>query len=364
MPQGYHEILKEKVNRYRGTFIELQTLYSFIEEENKELRLAANDPDGYARFARSVFQLMEEGLLAALKTSPTNTGREPALPLKYRKLPPATDYESIKREIRKLSLPLKIDYYLNNPGEYITDRAYIAIIDRFFKSGPAPLASINERSYQLFRDEKFLRGGRNADSRGEKILKNLGLTYEALNCYLTYEPFFHINKDNALAGERKNVLIIENMDTFWSFERLLSAGNKLNICVLVYGEGKKILSSFRFCEVIGLTEKDCYYYFGDMDPEGINILGQLASAYPEHSITPFLKGYELMLQLAVLNDLAGFKEGQRLDKRYADLFLQMFSAGKQEKIREIIEKGLYIPQEILSLSILREYFGGAAHGQH
>ncbi len=47
-------------------------------------------------------------------------------------------------------------------------------------------ASINERSYQIFGEEKFLK----ENPLSTAILKNTGIDIEVLNIYNTPEPFF------------------------------------------------------------------------------------------------------------------------------------------------------------------------------
>ena len=48
----------------------------------------------------------------------------------------------------------------------------------------------NERSFELFRNEKFL-----LDKEGIRFLANLGLTLSDLNCRRTYEPFVEYQPD-------------------------------------------------------------------------------------------------------------------------------------------------------------------------
>ncbi|MCL0063142.1 DUF2220 domain-containing protein [Peptococcaceae bacterium] len=81
------------------------------------------------------------------------------------------------------------------------------------------------------------------------------------------------------------MLIVENKDTFFSLKALFQEGinrwNGKSFSMLIYGEGRKILygegrkilKSISFFEEIeeykGLSTS--FYYFGDLDAEGISI---------------------------------------------------------------------------------------------
>lgn len=58
-----------------------------------------------------------------------------------------------------------------------------------------------------------------SSKQGKELVKNLGLTYKDLFCFETFEPFFHIG----IAKDAfQNILIVENLDTFFSLKELYS----------------------------------------------------------------------------------------------------------------------------------------------
>ena len=93
------------------------------------------------------------------------------------------------------------------------------------------------------------------------------------------------------------------------------------------------------------------YYFGDLDYEGIGIYENFASAYgTQYRILVFRTAYERMLTKAErigIAHLPATKEGQ--NRKIGSLFLDQFSQPQQDKMREILESGRYIPQEILNI---------------
>ena len=126
------------------------------------------------------------------------------------------------------------------------------------------------------------------------LLNNLGLSLEKLNIYNTPEPFFYYINDKSI----NNILIIENKDTWFTIRRILKENPRkifgYDIGLLIYGEGKKIISSIEF-----LKEKELSFlhdpnikYWGDIDYEGINIYYLLNDKI---KVDVFTKAYEEML---------------------------------------------------------------------
>ena len=198
------------------------------------------------------------------------------------------DNELVAQIIKSIAPPATVDYYLKNPRDFLRDRDIIAVLSSFLQRKEKDLVTVNERAYELFGDEKFFKGAGKSRSRGETVLKRLGLTFTSLGCEETVEPFFSFQQKDFHALVSRNVYIVENKDTFWSLKRsLMDCSSSIKIDMLVYGEGKKIISSFKFMDEYDLDpQADVFFYFGDLDPEGINIYCELLEAYPSYRISP------------------------------------------------------------------------------
>lgn len=351
-PNMIRDLISIGLSRWKKTYIQLEDLYRFAEEA--KLGLNFHLPEGRINFIQAIQTLMDEGLLAPVESSAINSH---GLHSKYRLCKEETDDNEIKEEIiKELSSPIKVDYYLSHIGEYHQDRQYISIISDFLKCGLIDEVCINERAFQLFGDEKFFIGGESERSPGERILKNLGLSWLDLGCYITYEPFFCFFKPDYKKMELRDVYIIENKDTFWSFKKLLfEYGSKLKADFLIYGEGKKILSSFRFVEEYGLSEGDRYHYFGDLDAEGVNIFIRLKQSYQSYEITPFNDAYLKLVD--IVQTLRSSKGRQEINLGFIKEFLEFFQPIYHEQMMKILKNGYYIPQEALSLTGLKQYYG-------
>lgn len=159
-------------------------------------------------------------------------------------------------------------------------------ISKFISKPIEGVLTINERSYQIFQNEKLLK-------EREDIIKKLGLTLQDLKCYETYEPFFYYENKEFSKGK---ILIIENKDTFWTIQNVVKTTKYKNIYLVIYGEGKKILKSFEFINNFKL-ENNIIEYFGDIDYEGINIYEQLKSKYSQYNIKAYKTGYQKILDI-------------------------------------------------------------------
>ncbi len=334
---------------------------------------------GYQKFALIIDNFCSQGLLSPIKSSGIYP-RNPPLASRYRINMrnvrgglSVEEEENLTHELISLHPGIKKDYYLKNLEQYSKDREYILRLHNFLSDSDKCKSlkyryTLNERSFEIFNDEKYL------SQHGEVLLRRLGIGLDSLNCYKTYEAFFYITYDNTYgithgksginndghdngcfnydknAKKQYNALIIENKDTFMSIMKLLNrkqgfpiGGNKINL--LIYGEGKKIISSFKFMEEITRDHTvDNIYYFGDIDYEGIGIFLNLKDAYPQYNIIPHVELYKQLVDKAELPP--SLKTNQ--DEALTEEFLCYFDDLYREKISGILKKKKYIPQEALS----------------
>lgn len=333
----------------------------------KELReyIPVQDYDEYYHI---VIELISNNMIAPVKSSGSN-GMRPPLHKRYAIIKPEHNYDELIPEIRLLHGKLNIEGYLTYPEKYRNHKHWLSYLDYFLKNNGRNLEiplSINERSFQIFRKEKALK----EDSELAAVLNfNPGIR-EALNYYYAPEPFFtynirrweaeekhELNKDKYELNKEKqklNILIIENKDTWYTLRSRLSpcynciAGTHFDS--LIYGEGKKISRKND-----SLTEFDAgffknaetnYYYFGDLDYEGVGIVYDLIRINPTLQIQLMKPLYIAMLKASENISLPFTKEKQ--NKKASGWFISLFDIEHQSIIKDILESGRYIPQEILN----------------
>jgi hypothetical protein len=212
---------------------------------------------------------------------------------------------------------------------------------------------MNERSFEIFGREKFFQG-----EGGLSLCARLGVSRQMLNFYDTAEPLTYYS---ASRETPQNMLIIENMDTFYDLRSHMRNGN-LSICgtnfsTIIYGAGKSAYKSLAYyaecAEEHLICEKNSFYYFGDLDYEGIGIYehiienGEKTSGQERFPL--FVKAYEKMIEKAQImgfDRLPFTKEKQNTN--IGVVFLNQFSEDIKTKILDILHSGRYIPQEILN----------------
>ncbi|KLU60192.1 hypothetical protein CEB3_c36230 [Peptococcaceae bacterium CEB3] len=317
---------------------------------------------GYPAFAAVIEALCREGTLQAVKASRSN-GRTPALSNRYRKVSGVLSEESLGKLLGMHPL-IKSEAYRKFPQTFTEDEAYLKALDAFLKN-PGLKASLeqgisaNERSFQIFRDEKFL-----LSSQGRTFLQRVGLNLEDLSCYVTCEPFFYVDYRQVSPSEQSSslpgvpvahtALIVENKDTFHSIKRAWRAGGRRlgeqDFDLLIYGEGRKIVSSFAFVEDIqGISPENLrVLYFGDLDPEGLDIFGALATAFPDYRIEPLVFCYEALWRLYGHAAPLRRETEQKLHPDYEGKFLEFFPQTLRSEIKSLLAQKRYIPQEGLS----------------
>lgn len=316
----------------------------------------------YSLLHRAVEDMVADGLLAPVKSSKLN-GRLPPLYNKYRVIKPKEDFAEQFKSIRRLNPALNIAGYLKRPELFRKHQEVVEGLSRYLWHSPGSLEqpmSRKERSFSVWGREKLLD---NHFALVREVLKYNRLPETFLNFYDTPEPFFEYV--HGTLSERITVLILENKDTWFTFRKLMRDTGKRTIAgtpldVLLYGEGNKVskrgaLEDYNACMLGMMGDEEgqvrSFLYFGDLDLEGIRLFFRARKANPNLDIKPFAALYRLMLELADGVDLP-----ESLDARDIEAPLEEFAAladlgGRFEAFRVCLEKGRYIPQEIVNYQV-------------
>lgn len=321
--------------------------------------------ESYQEQYDKVMDLIHQGKLRPVKASGTN-GKKPVLYLEYWTDGEKKDYSGLEEELKYRMTPaVSVDYYLNHLRIYEEDREAVLCLNDYLKNHRDLLLyseSVNERSFEIWGREKFLTKG-----PGRKILSRCGIREETLNMYGTAEPFAYYSHTRAVP---QAVLILENKDTFYSMRRFLMEGADamfgIRIGTLIYGGGKRVLrsfSDFELCAEPYMKQKENqFFYFGDLDYEGIRIFESLAGEFP--GVRPFIPAYVAMLEKAerlenaddvqqsdntgqCLARLPETKEKQ--NRNLNGSFFSFFGEETAFRMKAVLEKDKYIPQEILNI---------------
>ena len=308
----------------------------------------------YQELYEKVLLLIQKEEIKPVKVSGKN-GKKPALYKEYWKIEKKQDNSEYIEELSYQYVPMiSTNYYLKHIRQYQEDRQWLLLLNQYLKTNRKELEipkAMNERSFDIWHREKFIK-----EEQGKKILKRCGMTLEDLNLYETTEPLAYYTHTREIP---QNMLILENKDTFYSMRKCLLSGSE-QICgvvigTLIYGAGKGILRSFQdfsLCaEPYMRKQGNVIYYFGDLDYEGILIYENLTTLFnEEYEIKPFHQAYLKMLEKAKqigIEQLPMTKTGQ--NQNISTFFFDSFKKEQVEQMQQILEKGRYIPQEILSV---------------
>lgn len=250
---------------------------------------------------------------------------------------------------------LNRSYYLQNVKEYKEHRQYILKISDLVSNWPVETLTANERAFELFSDEKALTSPEHAAFNGNVVLKNLGLTFEDVGAEIISEPFVYTKSDRFDTRDITSVctvLIVENKDTYWTLKNAVLHSDLDYIDMVIFGKGKAILSTFRYIEEIGGRVSDSYFYFGDLDSEGIEIFNLFRKKYSEYEIAPAVKYYEYMINKVGVENAKAIRTHQKI--KDCSSFIGCFSDTTGHNIKIIIENNLYIPQEAINKTDIKE----------
>ncbi|AZN40406.1 Wadjet anti-phage system protein JetD domain-containing protein [Paenibacillus albus] len=339
---------------YINEFIERQEKKRFETSQlEKELKQRFKTKFWYSEFARALNACVDEGVLRPVQARGKN-GMEPSLFLSYQ----IVDQEVVIREAVRRELEeaytgyFGVDYYFKHPDHYDEDREALLQIKSYLADKDDTILSINERSYQLFNNEKWL------EESARKFKKRIGLNLlDDLSCEDAPEPFMFLPRKTKVPPAQFNVLIIENKATFDSIRKLCKEGyytfGGVEFHLFIYGEGNKIVGSFSFFYDLGLDDqKLTFYYFGDLDLEGIYIWHQLKKLN-EIDVVPFTYFYRLLFEEN--NKRArDVGEGQQCSEEAIALFASYFDSEMQKRLIDLIRNRKCIPQEGLHRAMLRE----------
>lgn len=333
-------------NRKRFNLDELQN-YLIKHYKGDQQYLAKG---GYQELYRQISLLKGNNCIKEIKSSGSN-GLNPPLKIRWQII--FEDNIPLWNQSRMLQLSdfLDFGYYINNPS-YQTDQEweYIENIYRFLKSrNEREWASIEERSLELFYDEKFLTDRKGIGKRKYGILKRLKLSYEDLKMKKYGEMFVYWNRG---VENVRNIIILENHSAFFTYKRMAeSHGSIFGFIpdVLIFGEGKKIEGSFSFIGEIADISNAEILYFGDIDPEGFGIYCRLKERYPEVNMKLQHKAYMLLISLCRREYSS---VGQYKNRDYFNCFLEEMkehlTLDRIEKLNYFWERDLRIPQELIN----------------
>lgn len=325
--------MREKLVDIKNSYITLDILEQF-----------AAYGQTYEQFSFEILKLETEGVLVAVKKAGRNN-KVPSLAYKYR-INKAVLKKDIQQEIEtkrfKLHSILELDVYFHLPSEeWEKDYPFIEKINTYIENFGLPNSEVPapERSLALVGDEKWIQ-----EKGGQKVLERLNI-WNALKIIPVSDPLAFIINPNKINNSHHLHLIVENKT---AFDGLSLAIKETQFTTLIYGQGYKITKSIEyFHKQLPLDHvTHTFYYFGDVDWEGIKIWYQLTKKIDAKLAIPFY--------LACIDKTpTAIKTNQSSSEGATQSFLFCFGKDHQEKIMASLENQQYWPQEVISSDELK-----------
>lgn len=340
----------EKGNKKRFDLLTLENYVINSYRSNNEY--LANG--GYIEFYNQIVSLKDKNYIKEIGASSYN-GLNPPLKSRWAIITQENKSKWDKSKMLQFSDWLDFSYYETNLFyQRDLEWEYIENIYRFLKSkDEREWASVEERSLELFYDEKFLTDRKDIIKGKYGILKRLKLSYEDLKMKKYGEMFIYWNRG---VENIKNIIILENHSTFFTYKRIAKSHGRIFGFIpdaLIYGEGKKIENSFSFIDEIADPSKLEVQYFGDIDSEGFGIYNRLKARYPHIDINLQHEAY-----LHLINQCSRYYplNSQEKNIEYLNCFLEEMEGYLDDdnfkKLIYIWDNDFRVPQEIINYEYL------------
>lgn len=298
----------------------------------------------YDEFSHAILELESDGILEMVK-SKGRTARTPSLALQYRidkSLLVANHHQELQRFRALLHPSISLDdYYRKDPSIWQGDLPFIKRVDDFIKRYSFPIEPVPapERSFELVGDEKWI-----VEKGGKEILERIGI-FNKLNIIPVSEPLmFAINPPN-ISKNTQFHLIVENKTTY---QGLLPALKDTEFSTLIYGSGKTVIKSIeQFSMQYPIEADHHFFYFGDVDREGVLIWNSLIKRQTVHLAFPFYRA-------CIEKEPVKGKGYQRENIESLEAFLTYFLPKEQDRMKRLLAEGKYYPQEIIKTKELQQ----------
>lgn len=298
----------------------------------------------YQEFADRVLKLENANILTMVKAK-GRTSRTPSIAHQYRinKTLLIDSYHKQLQQFRmKLHPSINIDHYFNkDPAIWHKELPYIEKIHAYIENFSFPITKVPapERSFEIVSDEKWIQ-----EKGGKELLQQLCI-WEKLKIIPVSDPLMFAVNPFKIYEKKQLHLIVENKTTYQALSLILQ---QTEFATLIYGCGKKIIKSMeQFSNQYPISASHHFFYFGDIDKEGISIWYSLSKQIRLQLALPF---YEACLNKEAVKG----KEYQRDYEEALKVFLSNFSDREQQFIKQSLHDGKYYPQEILKTTELQQ----------
>lgn len=259
-------------------------------------------------------------------------------------------------EIKAMALnKLNLTYYKKRATEFKEDYGILVILNEYMRNKDEyKNLGLNEISYELFGYEKDMTKTKEEEGRASKVMGKIGLNEDNIGCRIKFRPLLNTIYKGFYEKEIRNVLVVENQETYWTLNRFLRE-NRTSVDMLIFGEGYSVTKNFEGIIQYGVTTDDNIIYYGDIDLEGVCIYSLFKKKFNNFNVSPYVKLYTRLLSTGLakgVNKSISPNQNAPSDDEMKE-FLGWFDDKERDEIERILVNRLYIPQESLNYDKLR-----------
>ncbi len=314
----------------------------------------ASMPMSYADFRQLLEKLQSDDILTPIKAASTDHS---GLARKYTLhrgplLAPTAQKIAQEALATGLSGEINLSWYQQQPyAIWQRDQQAIAQLSRYLQKHTDTItpASLQQRSYDIFGDEKYL-------LQAADFLTHLGLTPARLGIVPESDPLMFATRPFTGQDTLYHHLIVENKAPWQAMLPHLPA---TPFTTLILGYGWKICAGLaQLPQQCGLPDaRHCIWYFGDLDWEGLRIFTTLQeqSPLPVRLAVPF---YTAFWQ----HPAAHGKTNQQPAPECLESLRPQLPAELLARIAALLKNGQYYPQEALTPAELLACAKETIHG--
>lgn len=337
------------LNKHKGRYYTIEKLVELYADGNDAVINKVKTVE-YDYFYNLINKLVKNDILVPKGKKFTSNPFKP-LSLKYEKLVEKEELsEKEKIFIHNLNPKININIYNKKIEVFRKDKELLSRLSEFLNCSNHEFISVKERSLQLFNDEKML--------QNSGILNRTKIDYNSLTCIENPEPLLCFIGDKFYLKNSRKILIIENLDTYWTFHKLMlkeigEENKEFNIDMIIYGSGYGITDINYNFSYYSITQADRICYFGDLDSEGICIYQLFKSKFENLNINLAVPYYKYLLDYGLEKGFR-YKPTQNT-ANVGELVEEIKSLSKEDVIHfvNVINNKLFVPQEALNAEVLR-----------
>ena len=254
-----------------------------------------------------------------------------------------------------------------HPEVFVEHQArLVRLSDWLWRSGTTEIVPVNERAFDIWRDEKALDASCSRGKAFRKVLASCSVALSDLHAYAVYDGSFLDYMPHRVDGAQ--LAVSENKTTWHSMRRLMFEDGQTTffgarLDGVVFGSGNKVTHTGAlddYATYLGVVAPT-FLYWGDIDRMGIAML-TAAVAQSSSTVRPFGEAYDVMAArvraLSLRVDDLPRTDDERDISYDLELLASCVAPDTARLAQRVLEENRRIPQEIVTITCMKATSNG------